>query len=160
MCGTCLAIVDFMTEVLAKEHFDRPVNPTELTAFAMFVVTESYTLAKKGIAETRTALDTFHLDMTNYVTNEYFLKAHPNATDEELFCFHDRFPEVLGVRYGAYREAIRQDLKPNTIFRSSSQLLMAHLFPTPLTKQEHERLLVPLGLAIAHSYVQCLGFFQ
>jgi hypothetical protein len=160
LVATCLGVADFIPGVLSKVHFNRPIDRVELTAFAMFLVTESYTIGKKGIGAARTTLDAFHLDMTNYVANEHFLKAHPDASDQELFSFHDAFPEFLGARYAAYREVLRADIKPNTIFRRSSELLMAHLFTDPLTKQEQEGLLVPLGLAIAHSYSQCLETFK
>jgi len=110
MKSLCLGIVGDTGQLLSNEGFDKPVKVFELIIFGMFVVTEAYTLVKKELDKASPQLNQFHLDMVNYVTNEYFLKETTAKDTNEILEFHDQFYDVVGSRYVEYRQLFAEDL--------------------------------------------------
>jgi|GEM_PF-982525 len=148
----CGEIMNYIMEVVSSIGVKKRVNMIELASFAMSIVTEVYTIAKRGVPETTPLLDRFHHDMTDFVVKEFFLKQNPNAGNEYACRLHDYFPELLLIRYPEYRAALKKDLKVNTMWRNTSDSLLQHLFTEPPTQDEKANLLIPLCLKIAQSY--------
>ena len=99
MKSLCLGIVGDIGRLLSNEGFNKPIRIVELLVFGMFIVTETYSLANIKSEKKEPQLDKFHLNIINYVTNEYFLKEANNKDDEEIFKLQDKFYDLVVVRY-------------------------------------------------------------
>lgn len=164
MKSLCLGIVGDTGRLLLNKGFDKPIKLYELIIFGMFVVTEAYTLAKKGLDKASPQLDQFHLDMVNYVTNEYFLKETTAKDVTEILEFRDQFYDDVGSRYVEYRQLFVKDLSnrnPGAVFFSKSlSAFVNHLFIEPISKDDKPHLIIPMAIKLAEFYEGCLQSFK
>ena len=127
----------------------------------MFIVTEAYTLANKGLDKASPQLDQFHLAMVNYVTNEYFLKGTTSKDTNDIIEFHDQFYDVVGSRYSEYRQLFVEDLiNPATVFSKSLDAFINHLFVEPISEDNKPYIIVPMAIKLAEFYTGCLQSFE
>lgn len=161
MKSLCLGIVGDISRVAVAEGFSKtPIKEIELLVFGMFIVTETYTLAQKGVEKARPQLNGFHLDMANYVTNEYFLKDDTKDTNDVLE-FHKSFSGLITERYDEYRKCLMNDRgNKASIFRETFNSLISNIFVDSLNNESRSRLLIPLTLKIAEFYTGCLASFK
>ncbi len=165
MKSLCCGIVGDTARVLTDSGFNRPIDTIELIIFAMFIVTESYILAKKESAKTTEALDKFHLEMFNYVTNKYFIKQHESDDEETLLEWHsqwqDHFYDTIASRYTEYRKLLPQDLNnPNTVYSNILGAFINHMFGEPISEDDRTHLIVPMALKLVCFLTGCLESFK
>ncbi len=165
MKSLCLGIVGDTARVFTDSAFNRPIDTIEIIIFAMFIVTETYILAKKEAAKTTEALDKFHLEMFNYVTNKYFLKQHASDDEEKLLewhsHWHDHFYDTIASRYTEYRKLLQKDLSnPNTVYNNILRAFINHIFTERISEDDRPHLIVPMALKFAYFFTGCLESFK
>jgi hypothetical protein len=161
MKSLCLGIVGDIERLLSNEGFNKLLKVPELIIFGMFIVTETYTLAKKGLDKASPQLDQFHLDMVNYATNEYFLKDTSSGDISNILEFHDQFYDLVGSRYLEYRRLFAEDLgNPATVFSKTLGAFVNHLFVEPISKDDKPHVIVPLAVKLTDFYTRCLQSFK
>ncbi len=161
MKSLCLGIVGDTGQLLSDQGFNKPIDVLELIIFAMFVVTDTYTLSQKGLDKASRQLDQFHLDMVNHVTDKYFLKENTGKDTKGMFAFRDQFYDAIGNRYTEYRRLFTEDLNnPGTVYSKTVRALLNHLFAEPISEDDKARLIVPMALKLAEFYTGCLKLFS
>ena len=167
MKSLCLGFVGDIAQLLSDLGFNKPIKVSELITFAMFVVTESYTLSQKGLDKASPRLDQFHLDMVDYVANEYFLKENTVTNDNEIFAFRDQFYNVVTTRYAEYRPLFIKDVSklikhdPGMIFgKKTLSALLNHLFAEPISEDDKPHLIAPMSLIVLEFYTECIQSFK
>jgi hypothetical protein len=161
MKSLCLDIAADIRQLLSNRGFNKPIKALEFIIFAMFVVTESYTLTQKRLDKASPQLDQFHLDMVDYVTNEYFLKENAVEDTNDIFAFHDQFYDVVATRYAEYRRLLAKDLSnPATVYSKTLGALLNHLFAEPISEDDKPHLIVPMSLIVVEFWAECLQSFK
>jgi len=175
MKSLCCGIVGDTARVLADSGFNRPTDTIELIIFAMFIVTETYILAKqrllsympakRAVAKATEALDKFHLEMFNYVTNKYFLKQHASDDEETLLewhsQWHDHFYDTIASRYTEYRKLLPQDLNnSNTVYSKILGAFINHVFVESISEDDRPHLIVPMAIKFVYFFTGCLESFK
>lgn len=159
MKSLCLGIVGDIGRLLSDKGFNKPIRIIELIVFGMFIVTETYSLAKKKSEKAEPQLDQFHLDMTNYVTKEYFLK--DNKDVDEIFELQDKFYDLVGIRYKEYRQLFSEDWSnPGTTFSKTVGAFIRHLFDEPVSEDDKRHLIVVMHIKLLEFYAGCLQSFK
>jgi len=149
---------------LFKEHglTGKPIKIIEALIFAMFVVTETFTAAKKGLDQARESLDQFHEDMVEYMFTEYIYKDQKAKDMEEVQARFQEMRELINQRYQAYRQNFLADYHDKQMsFHRTFDSLAGYLLPDALPEDEEKnRLIADFSVKLAHFWGGCLSSFQ
>jgi hypothetical protein len=149
---------------LLKEHGlgQKPIKIIEALVFAMFVVTETFTSAKKGLDEAREGLDRFHEGMIEYIFKEYFYKTAKAKDMTEVEARFQEMNQLINDRYQEYRQDFYEDYHDKQMsFRRTFTGLSNHLLGEPLSEgEEKDRLISVFSVKLAHFWSGCLSSFQ
>ena len=159
MKSLCLGIVGDFGRLLDDAGFDKPVRTLEIIMFAMFIITETYELSKRGNKESE-SLNIFHHDMFNYFANEHLIKNM--AVDKNaIFEFEDKFYDTVGKRYAEYRQHFKEDLNnPGTIYSNTLCAFMRYLFTEPISDNDKQKILIPMALKFVEFCTGSLKSFK
>lgn len=149
---------------LLKEHGlgQKSIKIIEALVFAMFVVTETFTAAKKGLDEAREGLDRFHEDMVEYIFREYYFKTAKAKDMAEVEARFQGLNQLINERYQKYRQDFHDDYHDKQMsFRRTFNSLAEHLLQEPLPEgEEKDRLISVFSVKLAHFWSGCLSSFQ
>jgi len=149
---------------LLKEHGlgQQPIKIVEALVFAMFLVTETFSAAKRGLDEARESLDRFHEDMIEYIFKEYFYKTAKARDMEEVEARFQEMNQLINERYQEYRKNFLDDYQDKEMsFRRTFTSLAAHLLSEPLPEgEEKNRLVSVFSVKLAHFWSGCMSSFQ
>lgn len=163
MKSLALGIVGDLGRLL-KEHGlgGKPVNIMEAVIFAMFVVTESFVSAKKGLEQAHESLDLFHEIMAEYIFAEHFYKDQKARDMEEVSTRFQQLRELINQRYQEYRQNFMEDYHDKQLsFRRTFTCLAGHLLMEPLMEDEdQDRLIAAFSVKLGHFWSGCMSSFQ
>ncbi len=149
---------------LFKEHGlgAKPIKIIEALIFAMFVVTETFTAAKKGLDQARESLDRFHENMVEYMFKEYLFKDQKARDMEEIKARFQQMKELINQRYQEYRRNFLEDYEDKEMsFRRTFSSLAGYLLPeAPPEGEEKKRLISDFSVKLAHFWSGCMSSFQ
>jgi hypothetical protein len=149
---------------LFKEHglAGKPIKIIEALIFAMFVVTETYTAAKKGLEQARESLDLFHQDMVEHMFKEFLYKDKKAKDMEEVQARFQEMRELINLRYQEYRKNFLEDYQDKQMsFHRTFNSLAGFLLPEALPDDEEKnRLTADFSVKLAHFWSGCLSSFQ
>jgi hypothetical protein len=149
---------------LFKEHGlgAKPIKIIEALIFAMFVVTETFSAAKKGLDQARESLDLFHEDMVEYMFKEYLYKDQKAKDMEEVKARFQQMRELINQRYQEYRQNFLEDYQDKQMsFRRTFNSLAGYLLPEPPPEgEEKNRLIADFSVKLAHFWSGCMSSFQ
>jgi hypothetical protein len=163
MKSLTLGIVGDLGRLLKSHGLGQsPIKILEAIVFAMFVVTETFVSAKKGVDTARDALDLFHEDMVEHIFKEYLFKDKKAQDMEELKANFQQLSDLINQRYQEYRQNFLEDYQEKPLsFRRTFTALSGHLLQTPLPEGEGQDLLIS---AFTNKLVQfwsgCRSSFQ
>jgi hypothetical protein len=149
---------------LFKEHGlgTKPIKIIEALIFAMFVVTETFTAAKKGLDQARESLDLFHEDMVEYMFTEYLYKDQKAKDMEEVQSRFLEMKELINQRYQEYRRNFLEDYQDKQMsfyrtFNSLAGYVLAEALPDD---EEKKRLVSDFSVKLAHFWGGCISTFK
>lgn len=163
MKSLTLGIVGELGRMLKEFGLGRqPIRIIELIVFAMFVVTETYTSAKRGLESARGGLDRFHEDMTEYIFTEYFFKTTKAKDMAEVEARFQDLSELVNDRYQEYRRNFYDDYYDKEMrFQRTFNSLANHLLQETLPEgEEKDRMIAAFSVKLAHFWSGCLSSFQ
>jgi hypothetical protein len=163
MKSLALGIVGDLGRLL-KEHGlgTKPIKIIEALIFAMFVVTETFTAAKKGLEQARESLDLFHEDMVGYMFTEYLYKDQKAKDIEEVQARFQQMKELINQRYQEYRQNFLADYQDKQMsFHRTFNSLVGYVIPEPLAENEEKnRLIADFSVKLAHFWSGCMSSFK
>jgi hypothetical protein len=149
---------------LFKEHglASKPIKIIEALIFAMFVVTETFTAAKKGLDQARESLDLFHEDMVEYMFKEFLFKDQKAKDVEEVKARFQQMKELINQRYQEYRQNFLEDYQDKQMsFRRTFNSLAGYILPEALPEgEEKDRLISDFSVKLAHFWSGCMSSFR
>jgi len=140
----------------------KPVKIVEAVIFAMFVVTEAFVSAKKGLEPAQESLDLFHEIMAEYIFSEYFYKDQKAQDMEEIKARFQQLRELINQRYQEYRQNFLEDYQDRPLsFRRTLTCLAGHLLTEPLPEgEDQDRLIAAFSGKLGHFWSGCMSSFQ
>jgi hypothetical protein len=163
MKSLALGIVGDLGRLL-KEHGlgQKPIKILEAIIFAMFVVTETFSAAKKGLEQARESLDLFHEDMVEYMFKEYLYKDQKARDMEEVTARFQEMKELINLRYQEYRQNFLADYQDKQMsFSRTFNSLAGYLLAEPLPDgEEKNKLISAFSVKLAHFWSGCMSSFQ
>jgi hypothetical protein len=162
MQGLVLGIVGDLGRLLKEQGLgQKPIKIIEALVFAMFVVTETYTAAKRGSEAIREGLDPFHEDMVEYIFKEYYFKNAKAKDMEEVEARYQELNQLINDRYQEYRQNFYEDYHDQKMsFHRTFTTLTGHLLGEALPEgEEKDRLVAAFSVKLAHFWSGCMTSF-
>jgi hypothetical protein len=163
MKSMALGIVGDLGRLFKEQGLgQRPIKILEAIIFAMFVVTETFTAAKKGLDQARASLDLFHEDMVDYMFKEYLFKDQKAKDMEEIKTRFLEMRELINRRYQEYRQNFLADYQDEQMsFQRTFDSLVGYMLSETLPEgEEKNNLIAAFAVKLAHFWSGCMSSFQ
>ena len=136
MKSLALAMASDISQLLVDNGFgQKPIDVVEALAFAMFIIADTYSLAKPDKDRAIEVIHGFYDDMQNYFIEKVIIADHHMSDAAEIQSVSDQFHDLSRERFGQYGEKFKQDISdpmalscPGTV-----SYLLDNLFIQPLT---------------------------
>jgi hypothetical protein len=111
MKSLSLAMVSNISRLLADEGFgDQPIDIVEALVFAMFIIADTYSLAKPDKDQAREVIHGFYDEMQNYFIKKVIIADHKITDAAEIQSVADQFHDLSRDRFAQYGEKFQQDV--------------------------------------------------
>jgi hypothetical protein len=144
MKSLAFAMVSDISRLLADEGFgDQPIDIVEALVFAMFIIADTYSLAKPDKDQAREVIHSFYDDMQNYFMRKVIVEDHKITDAAEIQSVADQFHDLSRDRFAQYGEKFKQDISDPMALSCPATVsyLLDNLFIQPITKQEKLQLM-------------------
>jgi hypothetical protein len=156
-------MVSDLSRLLADQGFgEHPLDIVEALAFAMFIVADTYSLAKIDKEQAIAVIHGFYDDMLDYFINQVIVQDHQVTEAEEIRAVADKFHDLSRRRYTEYGEKFKQDILDPAALSCPLTVgyLLDNLFIQPLTKEEKLQLVGPLADKVLNYWAGCVQTFK
>jgi hypothetical protein len=163
MKSLSLSIVSQVSQLIADKGFgQRSLDIVEALVFAMFIVADTYALAKSDKEQAREVIHGFYDDMQEFFVNKVVIEDHKISDPEEIQSVSDKFYELSRERFGQYGEKFQQDISDPASLSCPTTVsyLFDNLFISPLTNEEKIQLMGAVSDKVLHVWTGCIQSFK
>jgi hypothetical protein len=163
MKSLAFGMVSDISRLLADEGFgDQPIDIVEALVFAMFIIADTYSLAKPGKDQAREVIHSFYDDMENYFMRKVIVEDHKITDAAEIQSVADQFHDLSRSRFDQYGEKFQQDVSdPMALsFPATVSYLLDNLFIQPITKEEKLQLMGAVSDKVLSYWTGCVQNFK
>jgi hypothetical protein len=163
MKSLSLGIVSDLSRLLSEQGFgEKPIDIVEALIFAMFIVADTYSLAKPDQDQAIAVINGFYDDLQNHFIEKVIIKDHQITEAAEIQSVSDKFHVLSRGRFGEYQEKFQVDISepgalscPNTV-----SYFLDNLFIQPLNNVEKISLLGAVSDKIIYLWAGCVESFK
>jgi hypothetical protein len=163
MKSLSFAIVSDISRLLVDKGFGQnPIDIVEALVFAMFIVADTYVLAKPDKDQAVKVIHGFYDDMQNHFIHKVIIEDHKITDAAEIQSVSDKFHELSRSRFDQYGEKFKQDISEPMALSCPTlvSFLLDNLFIQPLNKAEKLQLMGPVSDKILHFWAGCVQNFR
>ena len=163
MKSLCLGMVSDVSRLLANKGFGpKPIDIVEALAFAMFVIADTYSLAKPDKDEAKEVINGFYEDMQNYFMHKVIIGDHKIIDATEIESLAAKFHDLSRSRFAQYGEKFKQDISDPMALSCpvTVSYLLDNLFIQPITKQEKLQLMGTVSDKVLYFWTGCIQNFR
>jgi len=158
-CG----MVSDLSRLIAEKGFgEKPIDIVEALVFAMFVVADTYSLAKPEKEQAIAVIHGFYEDMQDYFINRVIIKDRQVADAGEIQAVAAKFHDLSRGRFAEYGEKFKQDILDPMAMSCPITVgyLLDNLFIEPLTKEEKLQLVGAVADKVLAYWAGCVQSFK
>jgi hypothetical protein len=163
MKSLALGMASDISRLLADKGFgDKAIDIVEALVFAMFIIADTYALAKLDKDQAREVIHGFYDDMQSHFIEKVIIADHQIADAAEIQSVADKFHDLSRGRFAQYGEKFKQDIADSMGMKCSTMVnyLLDNLFITPLTTEEKLQLMGPVSDKVLHYWAGCVQNFK
>ena len=163
MKSLSLAMVSNISRLLADKGFaQQPIDIVEALIFAMFIIADTYSLAKPEKDQALTVIHGFYDDMQNYFIHKVIMGDHQIADATEIQSVADKFHDLSRSRFTQYGEKFKQDISDPMALSCPATVsyLLDNLFIQPITTQEKLQLMGAVSDKVLYFWTGCIQNFK
>jgi hypothetical protein len=163
MKSLALGMASDISRLLADKGFgDQPIDIVEALVFAMFVIADTYSLAKPEKDQALEVIHGFYDDMQNYFINKVIIADHKITDAAEIESVAAKFHDLSRSRFAQYGEKFKQDISDPMALSCPATVsyLLDNLFIQPLTNEEKIRLMGAVSDKILSYWTSCIQNFK
>jgi hypothetical protein len=163
MKSLAFGMVSAISRLLVEKGFgQRPLDIVEALAFAMFIIADTYSLAKPEKDQALAVIHGFYDDMQEHFINKVIIADHNISDTAEIQSVSDKFHDLSRSRYAQYGERFKQDISdPMTLSCPTTvSYLLDNLFIEPLSNEEKIQLLGPVSDKVLYFWTGCVQNFS
>ncbi len=163
MKSLSFGIVSNISQLLVDKGFgQKPIDIVEALIFAMFIVADTYSLAKPDKDQAIAVIHGFYDDMQNHFINRVIIADHKITDATEIQSVSDKFHDLSRSRYAQYGEKFKQDVAD--LMGMSCPITMSYLldnlFIQPLTNEEKIQLIGAVSDKVLYFWAGCVQDFK
>ena len=163
MKSLTLGMVSDMSRLLADKGFgQKPIDIVEALVFSMFIIADTYSLAKPEKDKAIEVINGFYDDMQNYFVNKVIKDDHNIADAAEIQSVSDQFYGLSRSRFAQYGEKFKQDISDPMALSCPTTVsyLLDNLFIQPLNREEKIQLMGAVSDKVLHFWTGCIQNFK
>ena len=104
-------MVSDLSRLLADQGFgEQPIDIVEALVFAMFIVADTYSLAKRDQDQAIAVIHGFYDEVQDYFIKQVIIKDHQITDADEIQALADKFHDLSRGRFAEYGERFKQDI--------------------------------------------------
>jgi hypothetical protein len=162
MKSLSLGMVSTISRLLADKGFgQQPIDIVEALIFAMFIIADTYSLAKPEKDQAIEVIHGFYDDMQNYFIKKVIMGDHQIADAAEIQSVSDKFHDLSRSRFSQYGEKFKQDIADPMALSCPATVsyLLDNLFIQPLNNEEKLQLMGAVSDQVLHFWTGCIQNF-
>ena len=163
MKSLAFGMVSDISRLLADKGFgDRPIDIVEALAFAMFIIADTYSLAKPDQDHALEVIHAFYDDMQNYFIHKVIIEDHKITDAAEIQSVADKFHDLSRSRFEQYGEKFKQDIADPMALSCPATVsyLLDNLFIQPLNNEEKISLMGAVSDKVLSYWTGCIQNFK
>ena len=163
MKSLSFGMVSDISRLLAAKGFgDRPIDIVEALVFAMFVIADTYSLAKPDKDKAIEVINAFYDEMQDYFINQVVIRDHNLADAAEIQAVAAKFHDLSRGRFNAYGGKFKEDISDPLVMSCPTTVsyLLDNLFIEPIDKEEKLQLLGAVSDKVLYFWAGCVQHFK
>ncbi|MCL4502844.1 MAG: hypothetical protein M1438_13510 [Deltaproteobacteria bacterium] len=156
-------MVSDLSRLIADQGLaEKPIDLVEALAFAMFIVADTYSLAKCDKDKAIAVIHGFYDDMEEYFIKKVVIKDRQVADADEIQSLADKFHDLSRRRFEEYGARFKQDILdpmsmscPETV-----TYFLDNLFIEPISKADKVKLLGVVSDKVIYFWAGCVQSFK
>jgi hypothetical protein len=163
MKSLSFAMVSDISRLLADKGFGQsPIDIVEALVFAMFIIADTYSLAKPDKDEAIEVINGFYDDMQNYFIQKVIITDHKMTDTAEIQSVSDKFHDLSRRRFAQYGEKFKQDISDPMALSCPATVsyLLDNLFIQPLNNEEKIQLMGAVSDKVLSFWTGCVQHFK
>jgi hypothetical protein len=156
-------MVSDISRLLADEGFaDQPIDIVEALVFAMFIIADTYSLAKPDKDKALEVIHGFYDDMQNHFIQKVIIDDHKITDAAEIESVAAQFHDLSRSRFEQYGEKFKQDISDPMALScpATVSFLLDNLFIQPISKQEKLQLMAAVSDKVLYFWTGCIQNFK
>jgi len=158
-----LGMVSDISRLLADKGFgDQPIDIVEALVFAMFIIADTYSLAKPDKDQAVDAINGFYDEMQKYFIHKVIIADHQVTDAAEIQSVADKFHDLSRSRFAQYGAKFQQDISDPMALSCPATVsyLLDNLFIQPLNNEEKILLMGPVSDKVLSYWTGCVQNFR
>jgi hypothetical protein len=163
MKSLSFGMVSDISRLLVDKGFgDKPIDIVEALVFAMFIIADTYSLAKPEKDQALEVIHGFYDDMQNYFIRKVIIEDHKITDTAEIESVAAKFHDLSRSRFAQYGEKFKQDISDPMALSCPATVsyLLDNLFIQPITKQEKLQLMGTVSDKVLSYWTSCVQNFK
>ena len=163
MKSLALAMASDISQLLVDKGFgQKPIDIVEALAFAMFIIADTYSLAKPDKDRARAVIHGFYDDMQNFFINKVIIGDHQISDATEVQSVADQFHDLSRNRFAQYGEKFKEDISDPMALSCPATVsyLLDNLFIQPLDNEEKICLMGVVSDRVLSFWTGCVQNFK
>lgn len=156
-------MVSDLSRLLADQGLaEKPIDLVEALAFAMFIVADTYSLAKCDKDKAIAVIHGFYDDVQDYFIQNVIIKDRQIADADDIQGLADKFHDLSRRRFEEYGERFKQDILDPMAMSCPETVtyFLDNLFIEPLSKTEMVKLLGVVSDKVIYFWAGCVQSFK
>ncbi len=158
-----LAMASDISQLLVDKGFgQKPIDVVEALAFAMFIIADTYSLAKPDKDRAIEVIHGFYDDMQDYFIHKIIIGDHHLNDAAEIQSVSDQFHDLSRERFAQYGEKFKQDISDPMALSCPATVsyLLDNLFIQPLDNAEKICLIGAVSDRVLTFWAGCVQNFK
>ena len=163
MKSLALGMASAISQLLVEKGFgQKPIDIVETLVFAMFVIADTYSLAKPDKDRAREVIHGFYDDMQNYFIHKVIIADHQISDAAEIQSVSDQFHDLSRDRFAQYGEKFKEDIADPMALSCPATVsyLLDNLFIQPINKEEKLQLMGAVSDKVLSYWTGCIQHFK
>ena len=163
MKSLAFGMVSDISRLLADQGFgDQPIDIVEALVFAMFIIADTYSLAKPEKDKAIEVINGFYDDMQNYFIHKIIIDDHKITDATEIQSVSDQFYDLSRGRFAQYGEKFKHDISDPLALSCPATVsyLLDNLFIQPINNEEKIHLMGAVSDQVLSFWAGCVQNFK